>query len=268
MSVVYINSYQFAGGAPPAGGWDLTNASYSNNSFSVSTQETVPRSLFFKNDGTKMYVYGNDGDDVNEYSLSTAWDVTSASYTTASSNLGIAAPRAMFIGDNGSKLYVTSRSNFQQHNLTTAWDVSTAPATPTNTISTPVTTESIWFDSSGTRLYIAGGTYVYWYSLSTAWDITSTLTSMGTINCSSQVSTATNVVLKPDGTLMFVLDQAGAVVQYSLSTAWDITTATHDVSFSVSTQENNAHGLYFRSDTGTQLFVVGTNNDTVYAYNT
>ena len=32
------------------------------------------------NSGKKMFVVGNDGDDINEYTLATAWDVSSASF--------------------------------------------------------------------------------------------------------------------------------------------------------------------------------------------
>jgi len=50
------------------------------SSFSVAAQDTSPNGLFFKPDGTKMYVVGQVGDDVNEYDLSSAWDISTASY--------------------------------------------------------------------------------------------------------------------------------------------------------------------------------------------
>lgn len=259
------------GGAPPTGGWDITNASYSGNSFSVNSQEAAPRSVFFKDDGTKMYIYGSSGNDVNEYSLSTAWSVTTASYTTVSPALPLSAVRGMFIGDSGTKLYIIDNvGNVRQHNMTTAWDASTAPATSTNSLLlSGISSESIWFDSSGTRFYVGASTSVYQYSLSTAWDISSTLTAVQNVSFSAQISTAGDVVFKPDGTKMFILDDASPkeVVQYSLSTAWDISTATHDASFTFS-QEGTPEGLYFRPDTGTQFFIVGVSNDTVYAYDT
>ena len=37
--------------------------------------------MAFNNDGTKMFVVGNGGREVNEYALSSAFDVSSASYT-------------------------------------------------------------------------------------------------------------------------------------------------------------------------------------------
>ena len=47
---------------------------------SIGGQETAPSGMAFNTDGTKMYVIGTTGDDVNEYSLSTAFDVSSATY--------------------------------------------------------------------------------------------------------------------------------------------------------------------------------------------
>ena len=36
--------------------------------------------MTFNNDGTKMYVIGQLGKDVNEYNLSTGFDISTASY--------------------------------------------------------------------------------------------------------------------------------------------------------------------------------------------
>jgi hypothetical protein len=55
--------------------WDISSATFLQ-SFSVAAQETNPEGVFFKPDGTKMYVVGSTGDDVNEYDLSSAWDVS------------------------------------------------------------------------------------------------------------------------------------------------------------------------------------------------
>src|SRR6056297_3399499 len=86
--------------------WDVSSASYLQN-FSVAAQDTAPLGLFFKPDGTKMYVLGNIGDDVNEYDLSTAWDVSSASYLQ---NFSVASqdtiPTGLFFKPDGTKMYV------------------------------------------------------------------------------------------------------------------------------------------------------------------
>jgi len=50
------------------------------DSFSVAAQDTAPSDVAFSSDGTKMFVLGNDGDAVNEYTLTTAFDVSTASF--------------------------------------------------------------------------------------------------------------------------------------------------------------------------------------------
>ena len=48
------------------------------DSFDVSTQDTTPRGLAFNNDGTKMFVVGDTGNDINEYTLTTPFDVSTS----------------------------------------------------------------------------------------------------------------------------------------------------------------------------------------------
>jgi hypothetical protein len=57
------------------------------------------------------------------------------------------------------------------------------------------------------------------------------------------------------------------VYQYSLSTAWDVSTASYaSKSVGVGSQDTIPAGLAF-SATGSAMYVVGTENDTVYQYN-
>jgi len=49
--------------------WNVSTATYLQ-AFSVAGQEIYPSGVFFKPDGTKMYVLGGVGVDVNEYDLS------------------------------------------------------------------------------------------------------------------------------------------------------------------------------------------------------
>jgi DNA-binding beta-propeller fold protein YncE len=92
-------------------------------------QETSPEALFFKPDGAKMYVLGATGDDVNEYDLSIAWDISTASYvqnfSVASEELG---PSGLFFKPDGSKMYITGfdGDDVNEYDLSAAWDVSTA----------------------------------------------------------------------------------------------------------------------------------------------
>ena len=61
-------------------GFDVTTASLTTSA-SLSSQEGTMRGLTFNNDGTKMFTVGDSGNSVYEYALSTAFDVSSLSYT-------------------------------------------------------------------------------------------------------------------------------------------------------------------------------------------
>ena len=59
----------------------VSTALQNDSSLSVTSQDTVPVGITFNNDGTKMYIVGFAGKDINEYTLSTAFDVSTASYS-------------------------------------------------------------------------------------------------------------------------------------------------------------------------------------------
>ena len=63
--------------------WDISTATYNSQSLSVFSQEASPYSVSFKDDGTKMYVTGTSGSDINQYNLSTPWDITTAIFVTS-----------------------------------------------------------------------------------------------------------------------------------------------------------------------------------------
>lgn len=91
--------------------WNVSRARYVQ-SFSVVTEETAPRGLFFKADGTKLYVIGSVSDAVSEYDLSIAWDISTASYlrgfSVAAQEL---APTGIFFKSDGDKMYVAGVSS-------------------------------------------------------------------------------------------------------------------------------------------------------------
>ena len=60
-------------------GFDLSSTVNFIGSFDVSSQEIYPSSITFNNDGTKMFVSGHSGDDVNEYSLTTPFSLVNVS---------------------------------------------------------------------------------------------------------------------------------------------------------------------------------------------
>jgi len=262
---------------PPAPTWtdpDLTYTSYDSVSFSVAAQDTVPADVFFKSDGTKLYVTGFIGDDVNEYDLSTAWDISSASYVQ---NFSVAAketsPRVTFFKPDGTKMYVcgTSSQSVHEYDLTTAWDVSTASFSGSFSLATQESQPSgMFFKDDGTKFFVTAPSSdaVYEYSMSTSWDITTSSYSGNSFSTASQDVTPVGIFFAPDGDYCYVMGQAtNFVYEYSLSTAWDASSASYVQGFDASSQNGNSQGLFFKSD-GSKMYTVNSNNDAIHQYST
>jgi len=254
--------------------WDITSASYLQN-FSVSAQDTSPQGIFFKPDGTKMYILGATGDDVNEYDLSTAWDITSASYLQ---NFSVTAqetsPSGIFFKPDGTKMYVIGNigDDVNEYDLSTAWDVTSASYLQNFSVAAQATSPSgIFFKPDGTKMYVIGytGDAVYSYTLSTAWDVSAAsfdFPTEGYFSVAAQELSPTGIFFKPDGTKMYVIGYTGDDVnEYNLSTAWDITSASYLQNFSVSAQETNPTGIFFKPD-GLKMYIIGQVGDDVNEY--
>jgi hypothetical protein len=253
---------------------NLTNAVYDQISFDTSAKETGPSGIFFKPDGTRFYIIGTSSDSVHEYSMSPSWDLGSASFVQTLSGMG-ANPRKIFFKSDGTKLYSIRTAVISERTLSTAWDISTAAAEVTFSVSAQAPTPSgLFFKPDGTKVFITGSTNdsVYEYTLSTAWDI-STASYTQALNLSSEpYDSPLDVKFTSDGTKMFVLgtfvsvSSDDSVYQFSLSTAWDISTASYDnISFSVNDQGSAGQGIFFRDDNSKMYYVDATSSE-VYQY--
>jgi len=250
-------------------GWDVSTAVYLSKSFSVAGQETGTRGVSLSPDGTKMYIVGLTGDDVNQYTLSTPFLVSSATYVQ---NFSVSSqepsPSSVFFKPDGTKMYIsgTSSDRVNEYDLSTAWDVSTASYLQNLSVTPQV--NGVFIRSDGLKMYTVDSSTdrVYEYDLSTAWDVT-TASVLQNLSVGAQESTPEGLSFKSDGTKMFVLGNTGNdVTEYDLSTAWDISTATVSTTFSVSGQDSNSRGLFIGANGGYMYVVGATAPSTVYQY--
>ncbi|MFC1623920.1 hypothetical protein ACFL28_01185 [Candidatus Omnitrophota bacterium] len=137
--------------------WDVSTETF-NQTFVVSTQESIPYGIFFKPDGTKMYVIGQSGDDVNEYNLTTPWDISTASFSQASSGVGEGIPTSLHFRADGKMMYVMGYSGYlREFTLSTPWDVSTIRYRRRfNASSQENEAYGIYINPDGTKMYILG----------------------------------------------------------------------------------------------------------------
>jgi len=199
--------------------WDLSSASYSGDSHSVSSQISYATDLFFKPDGAKMFVLGGGTSEyIYEYSLSTPWDITSASYNNTSLDISTEDdnPNGMHIKEEGDRFFVIGRSDDSvwQYSMSSAWDIGSGSY------------DNSKFDVSRPSRYENGY--------------------------------PTDVFVKPGGETFYVMFAAGEdILSYNLSSAWDVNMASYTgKQFSVSSEDVFPQGIYFKSDIN-KLFLLG-----------
>jgi hypothetical protein len=223
-----------------------------------------------------MYVNGSTGDDVNEYTLSTAWDITTATFvTTFSTASQDTSPQDVFFKPDGLTMFIMggTTDTVYQYTLTVAWDVSTASYASksfsvTSQESGPL---GLWFKPDGLVMYVIGSTSdtVFQYTLGTAWDVSTASYASISYSIATQEGTPQQVNLSADGTKMWVLGSSGDDIwEYTLGTAWNVSTATPVNNFYVGFQDTGPTGLFIVSTAGNRVYVVGSTTDTVYQYYT
>ena len=263
-----------ASGVAGGNAWNIAAAEYNGtplNSILISAQDTEPQGLFFKPDGTKVYVIGDTNNNVYEYNLSTAWDVSTASYLQSFSVAAQdARPIGLFFKPDGTKLYVIGLTNdsIYEYNLSTAWDISTTSYLQLFSVAAQDTVPNdLFFKPDGTKVYVIGvlGTSIYEYNLATAWDI-STASYLQSFSVAAQGGSPQGLFFKPDGTKVYTIGLGDIIYEYNVSTPWDISTASYLQLFSVSDQETNSRGLFFKPD-GINVYITGADTDRIYEYN-
>ena len=263
-------------GANVASGYDIANASYDNVSFNSSAQEATLYAGAFNTDGTKLFTLGYSSDTVHEYSLSTAYDISTLSYSSNSFSVSSqsAVPFGLAFNNDGTKFYICDSGNIvYQYSMSTAFDITTASYSnlSKSVSSAGATPRDIHFKPDGTKLYVLGNTSraIYQYSLSTAYDISTASYDNVSFSVSGQTSNVSGLTFSPDGSTVLISDAGTAkIYKYTLSTPWLISSASSVSNFSVVSQNTSPSGLLFNS-LGTKMYVL--KNDTavnIFQYTT
>ena len=233
-----------------------------------------PQGIVFANNGLKMYMTGRVNDNISEYTLTTAYDVSTASHVRSSFDISSqnGEPRDVWIKNDGTMIYivgVNGNGRISRWSLGTAFDTSTAShLDDTSFSSTNTAAEDMFIADSGTKLFLISNDddEVNSYTLSTAYD-TSSKSHVTNFDLSNEDTRPVGFAFSNDGKKMFVAgDENRKLFQYNLTTAWDLSTASYsNISFIFSSQEFNPRGFRFNND-GTKMFVTGDNSDSVNEY--
>jgi DNA-binding beta-propeller fold protein YncE len=242
---------------------------------SVQAQEAKPKGIAFSKSGEKMFIVGNGGDgtdeDVDEYTLTGAYCIGTATYVDS---FDISSedikPNAIIFSKSGEKMFIVGNSgnDVNEYILTAAWDVSTASFVDNFKVNTQDTEpEGIRFNDSGEKMFIVGndGKDVSEYTLTAAWDVSSA-TYVDSFDLSNEENSPKGIAFSKSGEKMFIVGNANNNVhEYILTAAWDVSSASFVDSFSVNSQETAPRGIWFDSS-GKTMFIVGVSGDDVNVY--
>ena len=207
--------------------YDITSASYATKSFSTAAEGDIKEDFWISSDGTRLFQTGRSLDSVRSYTMSTAWDISTASYDSKSLDVSAkeTAPRALTISSDGSELYVsgTTSDDIHQYTMSTPFDLSTASFTGTKDTSgeSVGSVYSMEINGDGTQIFIwdGSGSNLQEYNLSTAYDITSA--SAGTSMVRDYNGTWDGMHILPDGSNVYVANLTGQndyyISQYKLN---------------------------------------------------
>ena len=92
---------------------------------SISEQETIPTGIAFSSDGTKMFVIGDEGDDVNEYTLFAPFDASTRTFVDATSvSEQETVPTDIAFSNDGTKMFVLgTRDNVNEYDLSSVYPI-------------------------------------------------------------------------------------------------------------------------------------------------
>lgn len=279
----FTGGFSFSGGritlavptAPAPGPTSLFNGianyTYTSNSYTASAASNY--SSAYSVDGTKLYF--NSSGAIKQYTLSTPFNLSTASDSGKSFSFPSGENAyGMDFSTDGGNLYLAARSygTIRQYTLSTPWDISTASYTTQSLNTTIVTGSTVLQDLSvatdGSAIFFAvqdGTKLVYKLSLSTPWN-----TSTGTISASSlSIAAQTGagpiaLAVTKDGGNVLIVASVRTVLQYSLSSPWNLGTSSY-VGSKAFAEGGDIYTLYFGNN-DTQLITSGAQGTTSYQY--
>ncbi len=239
-----------------------------SGSFSFTGQTNRAASVAFSDDGLIMWLVEESNSSlIYEYSLSNAWNVTTATYTGNTLAHGFTRASSINVMDGGTKLFVSgwNPDEIKVWDLLTANDITSAQFNTSFLHGVGDNRGSLFIAPNG-LFYLIGdlGDTVKLYEGVTAWDLANfTETSNISITELSGLGII-GVTANPDASKVFISNTINdEVFEFSLSTPRDLSTRTLLGSF-IPVATHNPFGVVFGN--GGLNFYVTTNNDVVTQY--
>ena len=254
-----------------AGTFDVSTAAFAN-SFNATSQDTAPTGMAFSNDGAKMFVVGNAGDTINEYTLTAPFDVSAVTFVHS---LNVSAqdkfPTGMAFSNDGAKMFVVGGlgADINEYDLDTPFIVTPATFVDSFDVREQDTfPEGMAFSNDGAKMFVAGwnGDGINEYTLTTPFDVSSATFTNVTFSVTDQDTLPHGMAFSNDGAKMFIAGITGSsIYEYALDTPFNVASARSVHSFNVTAQDIDPVGVAF-SNGGAKMFVVDSSGGAINEY--
>ena len=260
------------GGMSNSSGWnDVSEATY-DGVFLDITVSAWTGGLWFKPDGSKLYVNGPTNS--YQYTLSTPWDLSTAALTGSFSVTSQQSyPLAICLSADGAAMYVIGSSDMIfQYSLSIPWDITSCSYNSEylDISGQEGNSRAMTFSHDGYHAYVIGSDngVIYQYDMTIPWNVTTASYNSKYYDLDLASGFPVGLYLDESGTRFYAYCyNPNYVRQYTLSTPNDISTLGDDGIFKdVSSQDTGFSGGIFFKDDGSKMYVLGGGNDIVYQY--
>ena len=281
--------------------WKLTDQSYYTGSgaggpgSNPQGEQVAPTGFFVVDNDTsanastingfKAYLIGSTSQDgIDQYTLSSAYNVGSMTHVTRKTGLGDGSPQDLELHNNGTYMFVLGNNNdrLRRFTLTAAYDLATLSTATSGTnqiqnFSIPNITVPTGFTFGGSgsdygkKLYVVDSTEdtLQEFALTNAFDISSGVSLVRSIDINDAtkgiVAAVTGIRFSTDGTKVYLSDNSAGddITRLTLATPWDISTTSYHEAFYVGAVDLSISGIDIA---GTEIYTVDTGSDTVRQY--
>ncbi len=198
--------------------FDISTATKNSNEYLHFSEQIDATDIKFNSDGTKLFLAGTDDQEINEYNLSNAYDVSTITHQNTYFNGDGLDFVAIAFNTDGTKLFIydkTGNDSIKQYSLGSPFDLSNAVlqkeynGTSSKTLrQINGTPQGFAFSADGSKMYVTGtGTQkIKEFTLSTPFDLSNVTLESGGYDLSGQIEEPAGIAFSADGLKLFILD--------------------------------------------------------------
>lgn len=192
--------------------FDLSTASFASKSLSVAGQQSVLLGIWIDSTGTRLIISGANPDNVHSYTMSTPWDLATASFDSITFSLSGQADSVqdVWLSPDGLRMFVADGGavdNIFSYTLGTALNVSTAVFDNKSISVSGLDTiaRDVCISPDGSLLFYAGASTdkIFQFALSTPFDIATAVNTGLELFTGGEDISLSGVHITPSATRLF-----------------------------------------------------------------